>query len=368
MCTSLSYRDTSNGVYFGRTLELSMELPYQLSYFPAGETFRSVAGEQAPLDYQARHGVLAITMPERAPTAESPLGPNDFKILEGMNEQGLTFSLLAYPSSQGGRHAAKMTRAMLSASDLGSWVLSQLTTVAQVKAALAKQTVSMVKLALLGGAESPFHYVLHDRSGACIVIEFVDGRQQVYDNPVGVMTNGPEFPWHLTNLNNYTYLSNVDRSQATFGGFEARQPDSGIATAGLPGSNTSVGRFVRAAYYAQYTAAVADPDAAIGALAHIMNNFDRPRGISIATSQGEGGLDLESMGADGSGVNSEYTSWTSLADLQRGQFFVRDYQSLNYVQFDLGALQNLGAPVVTPLAKFSGLAGDQTAKLSAAGQ
>jgi penicillin V acylase-like amidase (Ntn superfamily) len=365
MCTSLAYRDANNNTYFGRTLELSMELPYQLAYFPAGETFRSVAGEQPPLEYRGRYSILAIAMPERAATADAPLGPDDFKILEGMNEQGLTFSLLAYPSSQGGRHAARMTRAMLSASDLGSWTLSQFSSVAQVKEALAKQTVSMVKLALLGGAESPFHYVLHDRSGACIVIEFVAGKQHVYDNPVGVMTNGPEFPWHLTNLNNYTYLCNVDRSEAAFGDFKARQPDSGIATAGLPASNTSVGRFVRAAYYAQYTEAVEEPTAAVGALAHIMNNFDRPRGISIADNHGAGGLDLESMGGGETGVNSEYTSWTSLSDLQRGQFFVRDYQSLNYVQFDLGALQKLEAAVVVPLARFSGLAGDQTAGLSA---
>ena len=55
----------------------------------------------------------------------------------------------------------------------------------------------------------------------------------VYDNPVGVMTNGPKFDWHLTNLDNYTFLSNVDRSSASFGSYKAAQPDSGIATAGL---------------------------------------------------------------------------------------------------------------------------------------
>ena len=363
MCTSLSYRDTNSNVYFGRTLELSMELPYQLAYFPAGEAFSSTVEAHGVLDYQSRYRVLAITMPERAPTTESPLQPNDFKILEGMNEKGLTFSLLAYPSAQGGRHAAKMTKALLSASDLGSWTLSQFENVAQVKEALAEQAVSMVKLAMLGGVESPFHYVLHDRSGACIVIEFANGRQHVYDNPVGVMTNGPEFSWHLTNLNNYTFLSNNDQAQSTFGRFKAQQPDSGIATAGLPASNTSVGRFVRAAFYAQYTAAVDDPDVAVVALAHIMNNFDRPRGISITERHGQGGLDLESMGGAEDQANSEYTSWTSLSDLQRLQFFVRGHLSLNYVQFDLSALQSLSAAAIMPLDKFRGLAGDQTSRL-----
>lgn len=364
MCTSLSYRDIHNNVYFGRTLELSMELPYQLAYFPAGEVFRSTVEGRAPLDYQGRHGVLAITMPERAPAPGLQAVPADFKVLEGMNEQGLSFSLLAYPSSQGGAHGTRLTQTLLSASDLGSWTLSQFDSVAQVKEALSTQSVSMVKLAILGGVESPFHYVVHDRTGASIVIEFANGRQQVYDNPVGVMTNGPEFNWHLTNLNNYTFLSNVDQSQANFGNFHARQPDSGIATAGLPGSNTSVGRFIRAVYYAQHTMPVDDPDEAVCALAHIMNNFDRPRGATVAASHGEGGLDLESMGGDQTGVTTEYTSWTSLSDLQRGRFFVRDYQSLNYVQFDLNWLRKQSAPAIVPLARFSKHAGDHSSVLA----
>jgi len=69
------------------------------------------------------------------------------------------------------------------------------------------------------------------------------------------------------------------------------------------------------------------------------------------------------MGGDGAQTHPEYTSWTSLSDLQRVQFFVRGYQSLNYVQFDLNALLDLALPVILPLASFTGLAGDQTAKL-----
>ncbi len=60
---------------------------------------------------------------------------------------------------------------------------------------------------------------------------------------------------------------------------EFNQPDSGIATAGLPASNTSVGRFVRAVYYSQFAEKVDKPDTAMTTLAHIMNNFDRPAAL-----------------------------------------------------------------------------------------
>lgn len=360
MCTSLIYRDSNNSVYFGRTLELSMELPYQLGYFPVGQTFRSVVEGHPALEYQSLYRFLAITMPDRAPATDRPLTPNDFKVLEGLNEEGVAFSLLAYPSAGSLQHAAEMTQALLSASDLGSWLLSQYSNVAQVKDALTRQTVSVVKLATLVGVESPFHYVVHDRSGASIVIEFSEGKAKVYDNPVGVMTNGPEFTWHLTNLNNYTLLSNIDQSRATFGSLDARQPDSGIATANLPGSNTSVGRFVRAVYYSQFAEKASDPETAVQTLAHIMNNFDRPRGITVAAIEKGAGLNLEAMSSSDEATSTEYTSWTSMSDLQGARFYFRSYHGLGYVHFDMHGLNGISHPVIIPVSTLSGLAGEQT--------
>ena len=58
-----------------------------------------------------------------------------------------------------------------------------------------------------------------------IVIEFTGGRMNVYDNPVGVVTNLPEFPWHLANLNNYSFLNNVDRNEGQFGKLKVSAPD-----------------------------------------------------------------------------------------------------------------------------------------------
>lgn len=362
MCTSLSYRDAAGKVYFGRTLELTIDLPYQMVYLPAGfETVSAVEGHPA-VPYTARHGILAVTMPNRVPTPEAPIGISDLKVLEGLNDQGLTFSLLSYPTAAGKHRSVAMTQAVLSASDLGSWCLGQFATVAEVRSALDAQPILLVPLAILGGVESPFHYVVHDATGAALVIEFNRGEMSVHDNPVGVMTNGPEFGWHLTNLDNYTFLSNVDRSSGSFGGYKAVQPDSGIATAGLPSSNTSVGRFVRAAYYAHFTEKAATPDLAVQTLAHILNNFDRPRGVSIDYPQ-QGGGHMEVQGLEQPGSEpyaTEFTSWTSLSDLDRKHFYLRDYRSLNFTRFDLAALATVKEPKVLPVGKLDGAAGDAT--------
>jgi len=368
MCTSLVYKDAAGKAYFGRTLELTVALPYQLAVFPKGaQCVSEVAGHPA-VTFGRLHDFVAITMPGRAPTAAAPLGPDDLKVIEGMNDQGLTFSLLSYPSA-GGAQSLDMTRAALAASDLGGWILGSFATVADVRAGLERQPVLLEPLAMLGGAVSPFHYVAHDPSGAALVIEFTKGVMRLFDNPVGVMTNGPEFDWHLTNLNNYTFLSNVDRSSATFGALAARQPDSGIATAGLPSSSTSVGRFVRATYYAQYTEKAANPDAAVRTLAHVMNNFDRPRGVSIDCSANGGGLEVQGLKAtEPEPYATEFTSWTSMSDLDRKLFFVRDYNGLNFVSVELTALAGLDGPCVVPLARVADQAGDVSGLLRAAGK
>lgn len=368
MCTSLIYRDASGRVYFGRTLELTTDLPYQVLYFPGGMPFSSDVAGHPSVKYTGKHGFVAVAMPVRVPTKEVPLGLADLKALEGMNDQGLTFSLLSYPTSGGNQAAVEPTRSVLSASDLGSWALSQFATVAELKAALADQPVMMEPLALLGGVESPFHYVVHDATGDAFVIEFDRGRMSLYDNPVGVMTNGPKFDWHLTNLDNYTFLSNVDQSSATFGSYKAVQPDSGIATAGLPASNTSVGRFVRAAYYAQFAEKADTPDLAVQTLAHIMNNFDRPRGVTIDyPGEGGGHMEVAGLAADSkTAYATEFTSWTNLSDLDRKHFYLRTYRGMNYTRFDLTALAACGAPCILPIGHLDGLAGEGTDLLKAA--
>lgn len=345
-CTALLFRDARGGAYAGRTMELSMELPYVLTSIPRGHEFTSAVDGHSPLKFQSKYAIFGITVPNES--------INDLKIVEGVNEQGLTFSILAYTSASGPADNAAKTKAMLAAIDLGAWTLGQFATAGEVKAALGENEVILTSLAPLHGAKTPFHFVVHDKTGKSIVIEFSNQKQNVYDNPVGVMTNGPELTWHLTNLNNYTFLNNLDQSNGKFGDLAVSQPDSGIATAGLPASNTSVGRFVRAAYYTTF-AEKTEPQNAIRTLGHIMNNFDRPRGITIDPPN-SGGLDIEGSGAaDEKGYNTEYTSWTVLGDLTNNEFYIRTYDTLNFVKFDLNRLFSQSVQKIAPLEKIAAL-------------
>ncbi|MFN9938320.1 MAG: linear amide C-N hydrolase, partial [bacterium] len=92
--------------------------------------------------------MVAVTVPLASPT--------DLKIVEGMNDAGLTFSMLAFPAV-GPEGNPGGTRKALAAVDLGSWALGQFSTTAEVKAALRAQPVILTALSVMGNARTPFH-------------------------------------------------------------------------------------------------------------------------------------------------------------------------------------------------------------------
>lgn len=363
MCTTLVYSDSNGGQYLGRTLELDVEEFYAIAYVPKGTGFKSRAEGSEPLDFEAKHPFIAIGSPIRKPTADDPFTPSDLKICEGLNQAGLSCSMLAYPTAGGVEEAKKVTRKLIDASDLGTWMLSSFASIDEVKKALAEQEVFLTRIALIGNLPYPFHIAVHDRSGKGIVIEWHQGEMNVFDNPVGVMTNGPDFQWHLTNLGNWTHLTNVDIPGGKFGDLEVRQPDSGIATATLPSSNTSVGRFIKALFYSKFTEKTDDPDKALLATARAINNFDRPRGITIDPKDGGEGMSFQGESLNEGAPPTEYTSWTNLSDLGRGRFLVRTYGSFNYTAFDLQELADKDEVYLTLTSQLDPMGGDGNDKL-----
>ena len=120
-CTALLYNDKQGNSYVGRTLELPMELPYYLAYSPVGTSFGSEADHHHPLTFTAKYDFVSIGLPD--------FSVKDLKVIDGINDQGLAFSLLAFPATKGPIDSANKTQAVLAAIDLGAWSLAQFATV-----------------------------------------------------------------------------------------------------------------------------------------------------------------------------------------------------------------------------------------------
>jgi penicillin V acylase-like amidase (Ntn superfamily) len=328
-CTALVITDVNGNAYHGRTMEFSMQIPTMMTYVPLGSKIESVTAAGAKgLTFNTKYAILGMTG-DMVPGAKQPL------IFEGANDQGLSFSLNEFNGVSApavGNDASKI----LSMNDFGSWILGNFKTVAEAKAALLSNNTQfwLPNVPMTGNVALPGHYAIFDKKGNGLVVEFVNNKMNVYDNLVGVMTNVPEFPWHVTNLNNYTF-TNVDKNTGKLGKQPLQTADAGIALTGLPSSQTATGRFVKAAFYANYVKKGKTPDESINLLAHIMNNFDRPQDLTIDPPGGVGD------GPRGNKSSSEVTQWTTMNDLSRNLTYVRSINAINWTVVDMKKLKDV---------------------------
>lgn len=328
MCTALLYTDANGSSYKGRTIEFSGLFPSALTLLPSGTSIESLtpSGTQG-LTFSTKYAILGMALPA-IPNAKQPT------LVDAMNERGLTVSGNAQGDLKTPPLGNDPTK-ILSAADLVAWILGNFEKVSEVKEALSADIeLWLPTLPLFDNAPFPVHYGVWDQSGEGIVIELLNGKLNIHDNPVGALTNGPEFPWHLTNLINYTQ-SNVDRNTSQFGKLKVTTPDAGIALAILPSSQTAIGRFVKAAFYVNYVRKAKTPDEAIQTIGHIMNNFDRPNDLSV--DEGSAGGD----GGGGDGISSEVTNYTVMNDLSRNLYYVRSINALNWTVVDFNKIKNI---------------------------
>jgi len=337
-CTALLITDTKGNGYKGRGWEFSLATPSMMTYLPAGGKIESTTPSGAKgKSFETKYPILGVTL-AALPGVTHPL------FVEAANDQGLTISINALNGSSAppvGNDNSKI----LAAVDIGSWLLGNFKSVAEAKAALLSDDTQiwLPAIPVMGNRNFPMHYAIFDKTGAGIVLEFMNGKKNVYDNPVNVMTNGPEFPWHLTNLNNYTF-TNKDKNTGQLGKLKLQTQDAGIALTGLPSAETATGRFVKGAFYVNYVRKAKTPDEAIVTLGHIMNNFDRPFDLTVDGAGGEGD------GPRGNSLSSEVSYYIVMNDLARNLYYIRSVDALNWTVFDINKLKNVTKVKSVPVA------------------
>lgn len=330
-CTALMVTDVNGRGYYGRTMELpyTLPIPSSLTYLPAATRVESVTPSGSKgMAFSTKYAVLGMSAP-LVDGAKLPL------FVDGINDQGLSFSANAMIPASAPPVGSDPSK-ILSVNDFGAWILGNHKTVAEVKSAMLSDNTEfwLPKTAFLGNLAMPLHFAIFDKGGNGLVIEFVNNKKNVYDNPVNVMTNAPEFPWHLTNLNNYTQ-DNVNKNTGQLGKLKLQTVDAGIALTALPSSQTATGRFVKAAFYSNYVQKGKTPDEQMILLAHIMNNFDRPNELTVdpVGSSGDGGK--------AKAVSSEVTQWTTMGDLSRNRLYVKSINAMNWAMIDMNKLKNV---------------------------
>ncbi len=276
-CTGISLKAADGSRVVARTVEWA-ESAMQCGYVvaPRGHMHQSLTptGENG-LKYKSVYGYAGIY------TEYAPF------IVEGVNEAGLSAGLFFFPQyGEYMKYNSAHNENTLCDMQFVSWVLSQFSSIDQVKSAMEE-----IDLVSLDHRIGSVHWRIAEPGGRMVVLEFVGGVPHFYENPLGVLTNSPGFEWQMTNLNNYVNLhQGAASAQDIARGVQLRALGGGSGMLGLPGDYTPPSRFVRAAFM-QTTAPVQDTgfDTVLMAF-HLLNNFDVPVGLQNAAGKTPDGL------------------------------------------------------------------------------
>jgi len=311
-CTGISLTAQDGSQVVARTVEWAAT-PMQCGYVvaPRGHQHQSYTPTGANgLKYNAVYGYVGIY------TEYEPF------VVEGVNESGLAAGLFFFP--QYGEYApydAANNDKTLCDMQFVSWVLSQFSTIDEVKAAINK-----IDLVTLNHKIGAVHWRIAQPDGRMVVLEVVAGVPHFYENTLGVLTNAPGFPWHMTNLNNYINLEPGSAPDNTLKPGITLQPlGHGSGMLGLPGDFTAPSRFVRATFF-QTTAPVwATGFETVVQAFHILNNFDIPIGSQHAKADIPKGL-------------PSATQFTAATDQTAMKFYYRTAWNSNIRCIDLNAI------------------------------
>mgnify|MGYP004480513231 CR=1 FL=1 len=147
---------------------------------------------------------------------------------DGVNEEGLGMAGLNF---DGPAHFFPVVadKDNVSPFEFIPYVLGQCKSVDKAKKLMAN--LSLVNINFSDQLQlSPLHWLIADRSGKSIVVESTQSGLHVYDNPVGVLTNNPEFPQQLTNLANYQSVSPAEPINTLTPGVKLNSYSRGIGS------------------------------------------------------------------------------------------------------------------------------------------
>ncbi len=257
MCTAIQTTYEDGGVILGRNMDLPCEFNQAPILVPKGAADNHLA--------YLGIGVLIDGFPA---------------LCDGMNTAGLgacALNFLGYAQYEDVQNSAKLN---LAPHEFIPHILGNFSTVAEVKKALKDAEI-------VNRAINPYtpiatlHWMLADASGAAIVVERTKKGLAVYDNSAYVLTNNPDFNWHLTNLNEYLKVSPVQPNSVNWSDCTLSCLGVGGGTLGLPGDFSSVSRFVRAAYLRAHLPDHKKSELALHHIFNMLGAVSIPRGAVI---------------------------------------------------------------------------------------
>ncbi len=298
MCTAISCNAKNH--YFGRTLDLEYNYNESVIITPRNYNFNFKMTESINNHY-AIIGIGIVA--------------DDYPLYyEATNEKGLSIAGLNFPTTAVYQEVDK-NKTNISAFELIPWILSKCATVDEARELL--ETTNIVALDFNDNFKTAsLHWMISDKNQS-VTVESVQEGLKIYYNAIGVMTNNPDFPKQIFNLNNYMSLTNEEPETRFSNELNLNNYSRGMGAIGLPGDYSSMSRFVKATFVKLNSVFGETEEENVNQFFHILNSVSMPKGaVKI-------------------GDNYDKTVYTSCCNTDNGIYYYTTYNNSQITAVDM---------------------------------
>lgn len=298
MCTAIGFK--TDHFYFGRTLDYEIDFGEKMAFTPRNYGFEFECVENMREHY-AMMGMAHIT-------DGKPL------FYDATNEKGLAIAGLNFVGN------AFYTEEMddkknLCPHEFIPYILGQCATIGEAGELL--KNVNLIDRAPDGLPSAELHWIIADKTGA-LTVESTRNGFFVYENPVCVLTNNPEFPQQILQLSNYMHLTSDVPKNTFCRSLELTPYSRGMGAIGLPGDWSSESRFARATFIKENSVCGNSEAESVSQFFHIMSSVDLPRGCC-------------NLGDE----KYQVTFYTGCCDLDKGVYYYTTYANHQITAVDM---------------------------------
>ncbi|MCF6419397.1 MAG: linear amide C-N hydrolase [Furfurilactobacillus sp.] len=203
--------------------------------------------------------------------------PHRIDMSDGVNEWGLTAQKLTFANGSKRAVERRDDKVQLAPYEFAFWLLGNFRSVAEIEAHIDEVELMADTYSDRKYGQSELHFAVADRTGRMVAIEPTIMPMRIVDDPLGILTNVPNFEKQIDRLTDYMeftpeFLAGqvpLNTAKVTTGNLSGKSIP--------PGSYSPSSRFIRAAYFKERANQPFNEDDAIISSWHLLDGVAVPR-------------------------------------------------------------------------------------------
>jgi choloylglycine hydrolase len=282
-------KSTDGGILFARTMDWHDYSPEPLR-LPANYSWQGAYNSRK---FTNKYAILGIG--RHLPDLHADIS-------DGVNEHGLAVQKLTFSNRSEYAQSASEEKIQLAPFEFPLWLLGNCRSVEEIIAKKDEIQLMSDAFSLVKYGEIDLHFSATDPSGRMINIEPREQKLVIVENPIGVLTNAPNFEREVGKLADYMELTEEPQelNKISTGDFSGKPV--------FPGGFSPRARFIRAAILKEHALTPENSEENLIETWHILNSVTVPKS---------------------SGRSDTHTVYFSVVDLVKPTLYYQFYKDLN---------------------------------------